>query len=52
MKDTEQFRKGDKVRREVLGDEFVNKSFANADDFNREMFELSTEYCWGEVWTR
>jgi 4-carboxymuconolactone decarboxylase len=43
MKDTEQFRKGDKVRREVLGDEFVNKSFANADDFNREMFELSTD---------
>ncbi len=52
MKDTDQFRKGDKIRREVLGDEFVNKSFANADDFSREMFELSTEYCWGEVWTR
>jgi len=52
MKDSEQFRKGDKVRRAVLGDEFVNKSFANADDFSREMFILSTEYCWGEIWTR
>ena len=52
MKDSEQFRKGDKVRRAVLGDEFVNKSFANADDFSREMFILSTEYCWGEIWTQ
>ncbi len=52
MKKSEQFLKGDKVRREVLGDEFVDKSFANTDDFMREMFELSTEYCWGGVWAR
>lgn len=52
MKRTEQFMKGDKVRRAVLGDEFVDNSFANADDYSREMFELSTEYCWGAVWAR
>lgn len=49
---TELFDKGLKVRREVLGNEYVEKSIANADDFNRPLQELVTEYCWGAVWTR
>lgn len=40
------------VRREVLGSEYVDRSLANATDFNRAMQELVTEYCWGEIWTR
>lgn len=40
------------IRKEVLGQEFVEKSFAAADDFNRPMQELVTEYCWGAVWGR
>ncbi|MDF3216941.1 4-carboxymuconolactone decarboxylase [Mesorhizobium sp. M7A.F.Ca.CA.001.09.2.1] len=40
------------IRKEVLGKEFVEKSFAAADDFNRPMQELVTEYCWGAVWGR
>ena len=36
----------------VLGKEFVEKSFASADDFNMPMQELATEYCWGYVWGR
>jgi 4-carboxymuconolactone decarboxylase len=43
---------GLEVRREVLGAEYVDKSIANADEFNMPMQELVTEYCWGEVWTR
>jgi 4-carboxymuconolactone decarboxylase len=40
------------VRRQVLGDEYVDKASANVDDFNRDFQRIVTEYCWGEVWTR
>jgi 4-carboxymuconolactone decarboxylase len=46
------FEKGLEVRREVLGDEYVNSSIATADDFTRPLQELITEYCWGTVWSR
>jgi 4-carboxymuconolactone decarboxylase len=46
------FEKGLEVRKAVLGAEFVEKSIASADDFNRPLQELVTEYCWGAVWTR
>src|ERR1700704_377891 len=40
------------VRRQVLGDAYVDKATANVDDFNRDFQRIVTEYCWGEVWTR
>jgi len=46
------FEKGLEVRKAVLGSEFVEKSISSADDFNRPLQELVTEYCWGAVWTR
>lgn len=46
------FEKGLEVRKAVLGSEFVEKSINSADDFNRPLQELVTEYCWGAVWTR
>jgi 4-carboxymuconolactone decarboxylase len=46
------FDRGLEIRKSVLGKEFVEKSFASADDFNRPMQELVTEYCWGAVWGR
>jgi 4-carboxymuconolactone decarboxylase len=49
---SELFEKGLKVRREVLGAEYVDASISQADDFNRPLQELVTEYCWGAVWTR
>ena len=48
----EVFERGLAVRKDVLGAEFVEQSFASADDFNRPMQELVTEYCWGAVWGR
>lgn len=48
----ENFEKGLKVRREVLGADYVDNSIKNADDFNRPMQELVTSYCWGEIWNR
>jgi 4-carboxymuconolactone decarboxylase len=50
--DRDVFEKGLAIRKETLGQEFVEKSFASADDFNRPMQELVTEYCWGAVWGR
>ena len=46
------FDKGLKTRREVLGADHVDASIANADDFNRPMQELVTEYCWDQIWNR
>ena len=49
---SEKFERGLKVRREVLGAEYVDRSIAEADEFSRPMQELVTEYCWGEIWTQ
>jgi 4-carboxymuconolactone decarboxylase len=46
------YERGMKIRREVLGDEYVDRSLKGADDFSMAMQELVTEYCWGEVWSR
>ena len=43
---------GIEVRREVLGDEHVDRATANATDFTRDFQELITEYAWGSIWTR
>ena len=48
----ELFDKGLKTRREVLGTEYVDASIKNATDFNIDMQELVTQYCWGDVWNR
>ena len=49
---TEMYDRGLKVRREVLGADYVDKQIASADDFNRPMQNLVTEYCWGAIWNR
>jgi 4-carboxymuconolactone decarboxylase len=48
----DRFETGLRIRREVLGAEYVDKSIAMADDFNRPLQELVTEYCWGAIWSR
>jgi 4-carboxymuconolactone decarboxylase len=48
----DRYEKGLALRKQVLGDDYVERSLAAADDFSRPMQELSTEYCWGYVWTR
>ena len=44
--------RGLEIRKSVLGNEFVDKAIASADEFNRPMQDLTTEYCWGYVWGR
>jgi 4-carboxymuconolactone decarboxylase len=39
--------RGLKIRREVLGDKYVDAAMNNVTDFNRPLQELLNEYCWG-----
>lgn len=48
--ETEIFQKGFENRKRVLGASHVERSWSNADEFNRPAQQLVTEYCWGEVW--
>lgn len=40
------------MRRQVLGDEWVDRSLANRNAFNTEFQDFITRYVWGEIWTR
>jgi 4-carboxymuconolactone decarboxylase len=50
--DTPQFRKGLAIRREVLGAAYVDKSVHEGSEFMRPMQKLTTEWAWGEIWSR
>jgi 4-carboxymuconolactone decarboxylase len=43
---------GMRTRREVLGDEHVDRAIANTTEFTAPFQDLITRYAWGEVWTR
>lgn len=44
--------KGLEIRREVVGDAYVERSLAAMDEFNRPLQEYITRYAWGDVWRR
>jgi 4-carboxymuconolactone decarboxylase len=48
----EKYENGMSVRREVLGDEYVDKALEAATDFTNPLQQMVTENCWGEIWTR
>ena len=52
MSESEQFKKGLAVRREVLGADYVDGSLAKADDFMMAFQTITTEWCWGYAWGR
>jgi 4-carboxymuconolactone decarboxylase len=43
---------GMRIRREVLGDEHVDRAVDRTTDFTRDFQELITRYAWGEIWAR
>jgi 4-carboxymuconolactone decarboxylase len=49
---SERYDRGMKIRREVLGDAYVDNALRNADEFSKPFQELVTEYCWGASWGR
>jgi 4-carboxymuconolactone decarboxylase len=50
--DRDTYQRGLEVRSAVLGEAYVNKALADADDFTKPLQDLVTEYCWGAVWGR
>ena len=52
MDDAERTRQGMAVRREVLGDEHVDRAVAGATPFTAPFQDLITRYAWGEIWSR
>jgi len=48
----QQFKDGLQMRKQVMGEEFVEKAFANADDFTMPLQEFITRNAWGTVWLR
>jgi 4-carboxymuconolactone decarboxylase len=43
---------GLEIRREVVGNSYVERSLAEIDDFTGPLQDLVTRYCWGEIWSR
>jgi|SRR5699024_8560060 len=43
--------KGLAVRREVLGDEYVDRALEHTDALTKEFQEFVSGYCWGGIWT-
>jgi len=41
-----------RVRREVLGDEHVDRAARGTTRFTQDFQELITRYAWGEIWSR
>jgi 4-carboxymuconolactone decarboxylase len=50
--DKQTFERGLEIRKSVLGAEFVENAIRSADEFNKPLQDLVTEYCWGAVWGR
>ncbi len=50
MSDEALFNKGLPIRREVLGEEYVDQSIANADEFMMAFQRATTSWAWGWAW--
>jgi 4-carboxymuconolactone decarboxylase len=48
----DRYDQGLKIRKAVLGEEYVNRALASVNSFSAPLQKLVTEYCWGEVWGR
>lgn len=52
FKQDQQFKDGLQMRKQVMGEDFVDKAFANADEFTMPLQEFVTRNAWGTVWCR
>jgi len=49
---SEDLERGFEIRREVLGDEHVDRAIERTTEFTTDFQELITRYAWGEIWAR
>ena len=52
MTDDERRADGMRIRREVLGDDHVDRATAGTTPFTADFQDLITRYAWGEIWAR
>jgi 4-carboxymuconolactone decarboxylase len=52
VNDEERAAAGLRTRREVLGDEHVDRAVASTTDFTADFQDFITRYAWGELWNR
>ena len=52
MDERQRYEQGMAIRREVLGDEHVDRAVANQNAFNSPFQDFITRYAWGEIWSR
>jgi len=52
MDDAERAAQGMTVRREVLGDEHVDRAVAGTTPLTAPFQDFITRYAWGEIWSR
>ena len=52
MTEDERYEAGMKVRRQVLGEQYVEGTLAKRNAFNTEFQEMITRHAWGTIWTR
>lgn len=48
----ETYESGLAIRKQVLGEEHVDRSLGRVTEFSRPIQEFVTEYCWGATWSR
>lgn len=48
----QQYKDGLQMRKQVMGEDFVEKAFANATDFTMPLQDFITRNAWGTVWCR
>lgn len=49
---TDSYDRGMEVRRQVLGDEHVDRAVERTTGFTADFQDLITRYAWGEIWSR
>lgn len=52
MDDAERLQRGMSIRREVLGDEHVDRAVDRTTPFTAPFQDLITRYAWGDIWAR
>jgi 4-carboxymuconolactone decarboxylase len=52
LNDEERVAAGTRTRREVLGDEHVDRAVASTTEFTADFQDFITRYAWGELWNR
>ena len=52
MNDEQRRAIGQVVRREVLGNDHVDRAMARTTELDRDFQDLITRYAWGEIWAR